>query len=289
MSEKYSFAPQRPFTNAPSAVTLATMITAPAPSSSLLATRPCGTSAGEPITRDSLSPDEYAAYHRDGYVILRGILDPTRVGDIAADVLAILKARNAPDSFLAQASEYLAESPTSGLVNSARLRAIAAQALEGPAHLYLPFTAVKGPGQGQFTFHQDNSYTRLDGPACNCWFALSPMRVDNGCMRMVPGSHVSGTLEAEASLLCPGHRQVRAPSAWEDLVMEPGDAVMFSRLTVHGSGANRTQQPRLAYAVQFHRRDVRAFFEDSWELLTVRPRWKAGPVAELSATRGREV
>ena len=42
------------------------------------------------------------------------------------------------------------------------------------------FTAVKGPGQGEFTFHQDGQYTPFDGPGLNCWFALVPCTVQNG-------------------------------------------------------------------------------------------------------------
>ncbi len=47
------------------------------------------------------------------------------------------------------------------------------------------------------------------------------------------------------------------PEDFLPLRMMPGDAVAFSRLTLHGSGANSTEELRLGYAVLFHCDDVR--------------------------------
>ena len=78
------------------------------------------------------------------------------------------------------------------------------------------------------------------------------------------------------------------PTQWEDVVMEPGDCCIFDRMTVHGSGPNGSADPRLAYAVQFHRSDTKAFVDGTWQALTERPRWSAGPVAAFTdaAQRG---
>lgn len=40
--------------------------------------------------------------------------------------------------------------------------------------------------------------------------------------------------------------------------MNAGDAIAFSRLTLHGSGPNTTKAARVAYAVRFHRNHVTA-------------------------------
>ena len=66
--------------------------------------------------------------------------------------------------------------------------------------------------------------------------------------------------------------------------MRAGDAIAFSRLTLHGSGANETDEPRVAYAIQFHRDDVSATFDGETKLLKERPRWtNIKPVAEITA------
>ena len=69
--------------------------------------------------------------------------------------------------------------------------------------------------------------------------------------------------------------------------MRPGDAVAFSRLTLHGSGTNHTNEPRLAYAVQFHRDDVTAVWDNQApRLLKGANRWKTGPVEQISRVEG---
>ncbi len=238
----------------------------------------------EIITRDLLSEAELATYRERGWVVVRGLLQRGAIHAIAADVRAVLAARNMADSFLAQSSEYLAGSPIHRLVDDARLRRIAGQLMGGDARLYLPFTAVKGPGQGEFTFHQDGQYTRFEGPGLNCWFALVPCTTENGCLRLVSGTQRAGCVAWKESPQCPGHRTlVEQPTSWEDVAMDAGDCCIFDRMTVHGSGPNRSAGPRIAYAVQFHRDDTRAEFDGGWHLLRERPRWKTAPVAAFTS------
>lgn len=54
------------------------------------------------------------------------------------------------------------------------------------------------------------------------------------------------------------HRQVDVdPLSALPIRMRAGDAVAFTRWTVHGSGANVTGEPRVAYALQYSRDDVK--------------------------------
>lgn len=229
-----------------------------------------------------------AAYRRDGWTLLKGVLRPEAVAPMREEVLAVLRTRNLPDSYLAQAQEYLAGGHLDGWINGARLRGIAGALLGGPARVYMEFTAVKGPQQGAFGFHQDNNYTPHRGASLNCWLALVPMCAANGALRVVTGSHADGTVAGRPSTLNSGHREVAAtPTSWVDVMMDPGDLCIFDRNTVHGSGANATDAPRVAYAVQFHREDTEAFFDGRWELLTTRPRFRTAPSEHLSAEAQR--
>jgi ectoine hydroxylase-related dioxygenase (phytanoyl-CoA dioxygenase family) len=241
------------------------------------------------VQRRTLDPVERAHYRQHGWVVLRGLLAASTVADLAADVHAVLRARNMADSYLAQSSEFLADSPIHRLVASPALQALAGGIMDGQAHLYMGFTAVKGPGQGAFTFHQDGQYTPFAGPGLNCWFALVDCTPANGGLRMVSGTHRDGYAGWKASETCPGHRTLlEQPTSWDDVRMQAGDCCVFDRATVHGSGPNHSADPRLAYAVQFHRSDTTAFFDDAWELLVKRPRWRTTPVAAFSdaAERG---
>lgn len=248
-----------------------------------------------------LSEGEVRFYNDEGYILLPGLLDEAAVAKLRAEVLDVMAAAGVSPERLNQAAstrdkliqsgQYLAGSALDSFIHSQALQAIASQLMQGPARLYMPFTAVKsGGGGGTFHFHQDNQYTRFDGPGINCWFALSDMSPENGCLQIVPRSHLAGTLDS-VSPDGDGHRAVaQDPTRFLPIRMRAGDCVAFTRLTIHGSGANTTSQARLAYALQFHREDVSAAWDGETRLLSERPRWNVGPVAELSKpeSKGRD-
>jgi 2-oxoglutarate-dependent dioxygenase len=164
---------------------------------------------------------------------------------------------------------------------------IASQLLGGPSSLYMPFSAVKnGGGGGRFHFHQDNQYTRFrDGMlGINLWTALSDTSPENGCLEVVPRSHARGTLEGKESGDGDAHRRVLTdPENFLPLRMRAGDCVAFTRLTVHGSGPNKTAAPRFAYALQYHRDDALAIWDNQPpRALNGAHRWSVGPVAQIS-------
>lgn len=239
----------------------------------------------------ALTEEQRQIYKEEGYVLLEGLLSPEQADALRREVMQIMEIIGLERTKLKQTGEYLRGSDLDHFVNSARLREIAAQLMEGPATLYLPFTAVKsGGGGGEFHFHQDNQYTRFDGPGINLWFALVPMTEENGCLRIVPRSHTAGTLPSTLSGDGDQHKKVTfEPDDFVPLLMEPGDCVAFTRLTIHGSGPNRTDRHRVAYAVQFHRDDVR-YSRDSgqtWRSLKDEPVYRTGPMEAITVPRGK--
>lgn len=249
------------------------------------------------LRRLDLTPAEVKFYKNEGYLYLPGLVDPKRVHEMHEEVLDILEADGRPrDSWgasrgtadkLRQSSKYLRGSRLDDLINGEATRDLASRLIEGPANVYLPFTAVKaGGGGGRFDFHQDNQYTRHE-PAMgsiNIWVALVDMSPENGCLQVVPRSHLGGTLDSVAASPEDGHRKVAfEPDDFLPVRMRAGDAIAFTRLTVHGSGANHTDQARVAYALQFHRDDVQYLHKDSgqWKRLKDEPRWKNRAVESL--------
>ncbi len=243
----------------------------------------------------TLSAKEVKYYEANGFLALPGLLGRGDAAAMAEEVLEVMaglgikrddlsRATTSKDK-LRQSRQYLPGWLLERLVHSAGLRAIASRLMGGRSRLYMPFTAVKsGGGGGRFHFHQDNQYTRFDGPGINIWFALVEVGPDNGCLQIAPRSHLSGTLDSVESEDRDGHRTVAAePADFLPMRMMPGDAVAFSRLTLHGSGANITDQPRLAYAVQYHRDDVRATRDGAdIGLLKDNPRFGTKAVAAIS-------
>jgi hypothetical protein len=236
----------------------------------------------------TLTPEQIQFYREQGYLIIKGLFSRDDATTLRAETMDIMDKIGLPMTALRQTTQYLEGSALDGFVNNPNLLSIAAQLMEGPSTLYMPFTAVKsGGGGGRFHFHQDNQYTRFDGPGINLWCALNDMTTDNGCLQVVPKSHLAGTLESEKSE--GNHRKVKyEPKDFISVVMEPGDCVAFSRLTVHGSGPNNTSEARVGYAVQFHRDDVNARREDgSWKPLKQYPRWPTAPVKAIDVPKGK--
>ncbi|MEM8737189.1 MAG: phytanoyl-CoA dioxygenase family protein [Planctomycetota bacterium] len=243
-----------------------------------------------------LTDSEIKFYQDEGYLYLGGLVRDEALAQLRQDVMEVMEkhlglsasdlgqATSSADK-LRQSSQYLKDSALNELINGEAIKSVAAQLIGGDAHVYLPFTAVKsGGGGGQFHFHQDNNYTRVEPAmgAINIWVALVDMSPENGCLQIVPRSHRDGLLESRKSDDGDFHRQLEVdPMTCLPIRMRAGDAVAFTRITVHGSGPNNTDQPRVAYALQYHRSDVRRHNNEdgTTPLLTEDPHFAVAPLS----------
>lgn len=245
-----------------------------------------------------LTDSEVEFYHRQGYLPLPGFLTSGATEALREEVLDVLEANGHPRSALTsatsaadklqQCSQYLAGSLLDALINGETTIGVASRLAGGQAVRYLPFTAVKnGGGGGMMHFHQDNNYTQHE-PAVgslNIWVALVDMTPENGCLQILPGSHTEQH-RSRTSDDGDSHRQVDVdPLQCVPIRMRAGDAVAFTRWTVHGSGPNHSPDPRVAYALQYHRDDVRWLDTetDQWRLLVDDPKFATPPVERLGA------
>lgn len=255
--------------------------------------------SNEPVRPITLDEDDRAFYTHYGYLPLPGFLHQQATEAMHDETLSVLEhacgisrtdlqqSQTSADK-LRQCGQYLENSVIDQVINSPHTLSIASYLIGGKAIRYSPFTAVKaGGGGGAFHMHQDNNYTTHE-PALgsiNIWVALVDMSPSNGCLYIKPGSHHDGTLTSVAGPDDDGHKMVKDESGPAfPIRMRAGDAVAFSRLTVHGSGPNTTCDPRVAYALQYHRKDVRYLDHetDSWPLLTEKPRFFSAPVSSFS-------
>jgi ectoine hydroxylase-related dioxygenase (phytanoyl-CoA dioxygenase family) len=124
--------------------------------------------------------------------------------------------------------------------------------LVGPdVRLYWDQAVYKKPRSGKtFPWHQDNGYRYVEPQAyLTCWVALTDATLENGCPWIVPGLHRKGTL---AHWMTPeGWACLPEGEAGEPVPVRAGSIVVFSSLTPHRTGPNRTPEPRKAYIVQF--------------------------------------
>jgi len=117
----------------------------------------------------------------------------------------------------------------------------------------------KPPKQGGVVaWHQDYSYWTRTKPIAHltCWCALDDATIGNGCLQYIPGSHewgllpkpvIAGELEGIKDFLNEEQKkQFNAPQFAE---VKAGEAIFHHSLTLHGSGANRSSDPRRAFVI----------------------------------------
>lgn len=103
----------------------------------------------------------------------------------------------------------------------------------------------KPPGARGQALHQDQYYLQVDPGTCvAAWLALDDCDEENGCLRIVPGTHdipVLCPVEADASQSFTDVT-VPLPEGMDprDVPMQAGDVLFFNGQLVHGSLPNRT-------------------------------------------------
>jgi hypothetical protein len=106
-------------------------------------------------------------------------------------------------------------------------------------------------------WHQDYSYWTRTLPMAHltCWCGLDDSTVENGCLQYVPGSHRWGLLdkpELAGDLM--GIMEYLSPAQQEQFHPIPvetkaGEAIFHHPLTLHGSGENKSAEPRRAFVI----------------------------------------
>ncbi len=109
------------------------------------------------------------------------------------------------------------------------------------------------------SWHQDSTYWGLSHPdVVTAWVALSVSIVENGCMRVIPGSHLKDQLPhqdtyAENNLLTRGQEvMVEVDEADAvDVELQPGEFSLHHVRLVHGSDPNHADYRRIGYAIRY--------------------------------------
>lgn len=112
---------------------------------------------------------------------------------------------------------------------------------------------AKPAHDGQATpWHQDGQYWAIRPLAtCSVWVAVDDSRRDNGCLRVLPGTHRARRLSRHRTNASPDLtlNQELLPEEIDlrsavDLVLEAGQISLHDVYLAHGSEPNRSQSPR---------------------------------------------
>ncbi len=227
-----------------------------------------------------LNGGEIAQYRRDGYVVVRGVLGPAHVDackqaltDLALGVLPAAETKlmyetgiditgMSPGEREYAIRKYMDFCGDSAALKAAafsrRLHLVLDQLLGQGRVLFQEMALVKPPRIGsEKPWHQDAAYFRIKDPGLvvGVWIALDEASAMNGCMEMVPGSHLGGGVphvhENDFNLcqIVPGKVDTAARVAIE---MQPGDALIFHGMIHHYTAPNTSNMRRRAVQYHYH-------------------------------------
>ena len=197
------------------------------------------------------------AYNRDGFAIARALFSPEEVGMYKAHFQAMhQKRQDSLDTRLDQA-EPLAKYPR--LMQPHRHDETALQWLidtrldnclttllgKSPYAVQTMFYFKPPQARGQ-ALHQDQFYLQVQPGTCMAaWMAIDPCDEENGCLQVVPGTHLLPTLCTKSADLDESFVDdtVDLPAGMEavPVIMQPGDVLFFNGQLVHGSYPNTSE------------------------------------------------
>ncbi len=120
---------------------------------------------------------------------------------------------------------------------------------------------TKNAGNGATSFHQDFITFAVDRTGgMTFWIALEDYGPKTGTMSFVNKSHHMGVIGSYRTYVggdaLDVYPELRELGLTEQMTYAVGDVTVHSHLTVHGGGANLTNQPRWAYIVLVQPADI---------------------------------
>ncbi len=211
-----------------------------------------------------MSTDTDVAFYREhGYLLCREVYDAAEVEELRTAIQGILDGvAGTPDDANHAWSGLAEEAVLKGFhdvqyhdaaftraASNPRLVGVLTRVIGPDVQLHHTKMLVKPPEQGApFPMHQDYPYfphTRHSVVAASVH--LDDTNEENGCLRVVAGSHRQGPLEAHG----PSNTLEVPLEDGEPLPARAGDVLLFSYLTIHGSGVNASAAARRNVLFQY--------------------------------------
>jgi len=230
---------------------------------------------------DRFTTEELDAFHRDGFVVVRNLVDHETVRQMRELTLDDLQREIPPVEF--EAELHYPGAPTSLEVHGGRtvrrlkqahsrgyiftewmLRPailVRLQQLLGP-QIVCPLAhhnciMTKQPRYSSDTgWHQDIRYWSFQRPELlNAWLALSDERPDNGGLWLIPGAHRQSFRQEQFDTEkffredLPENQALIATK--REVTLSPGDVLFFHCLSLHAASRNLTNEMKLSVVFTF--------------------------------------
>lgn len=211
-------------------------------------------------TREALK----ARYDREGYVCPVRVVSSAEMMETRRQLDGYLarSKRNAKEDTLLQFKVHMVFPWADALIrHPAVLDAV--EALIGPDILvWNTAVLIKPPQNRDFvSWHQDIYYWKNHpDDVVGAWIAIADSTPENGCVRVIPGSHKEGVRHhadtfAADNMLSRGQQITDAidESRGVDMTLAAGEMSLHHTMTVHGSRPNRSAATRMGFVITYMR------------------------------------
>jgi phytanoyl-CoA hydroxylase len=217
-------------------------------------------------------------YDEEGYLVFPQVLDPELIR-LASEHVEWLQRQN-PDLRPEQLHHWLMwDDPFwLRLVSDSRLLDLVEGIIGPDIALFASHYICKPGGDGlPVLWHQDGSYWPLEPmEVVTAWLAVDDSTMENGCMRVLPGSHRGPRLEHrqhdEAAVL---HTRIDPDAIDESRVVDvevpAGGISLHHPWLVHGSNPNHSPKRRCGLTIRYIPTSTRITKED-WKTFLLRGR-----------------
>ena len=209
-----------------------------------------------------LDPDQIAAFRRDGWLALGGVVPVDELQRIREEVEALERAARdgGPGLYhfeqtdhgpaLARCEDFVGHRPLlRAFVCDGPVVETVGELFGGPAVLFKEKVNFKHPGGGGFAPHQDAVAYRFVDHHISCMVPLDPSTEASGCLYVAPGFE-AGTLPTDQRGRI--EEAVADTLDWRPVELQPGDLLFFDSFTPHHSGPNVTDRPRRAMYLTYN-------------------------------------
>ncbi|OPA75187.1 phytanoyl-CoA dioxygenase [Paenibacillus selenitireducens] len=218
-----------------------------------------------------IEPKDVDFYKENGYLLVKGVFNQQEVEEMREAVERIIQraAKSKADANAAWQGDFLPPEQLKKLVLKGfhdvhyhdaafmqaivhpNMRNILSQIIGPNVQLHHSKMLVKPPENGAaFPMHQDYPYF----PHANHTMLAASVHLDyadeeNGCLRVIPGSHKEGSLPHVGSYYL-NHKEYPTKDG-TPCIADAGDVLFFNYLTIHGSDPNRSSRTRRNVLFQY--------------------------------------
>jgi ectoine hydroxylase-related dioxygenase (phytanoyl-CoA dioxygenase family) len=214
-----------------------------------------------------LSREQVESFHRDGFVLVRGLYSPAEIAEIGEWTDEVAARPETPgkqmmyfETSQADASRILCRIENfvpfhegfSRLITTRRMQQAVTELFGEEAVLFKDKINFKLPGGDGFKEHQDvqAGWDEFASIHLTAMVAIDETNEENGSLEMMAGMHRQGLLGPKWAPLSDQHT---GEARYVAVHCQPGDAVFFDSFAPHRSAPNRTDKARRVLYITYNK------------------------------------